>query len=465
MNKKLAINISLILVGLFYFSCQKEKPYDRIVSTVGNEKLKFSEFMFSYTLSPHFRPNSTLREARLQHLEYLQDRTLMTMAAEKENLDTIPEIQNRIRYITEKEILKYLYDKEILSGIEVTDEEAWQEYKRSNIQVHLRHIFAPNKKKADEYYQRLQNGETFEQIAREAFSNQKLAENGGDLGFVTISDLDPLLVDSVYNQRLHQVSKPLQSSYGYHIVKVEDIKQNLFLTDEDFRTKKEEMVNSVKMRRAQRESGEYLAKVLKGKSVTIKTEVLNELMGLSKNYIRVKDQNAELPFLMPKVTDDEIEKVIESSGSLLDKTLVIFNNGSWTVKEFLMRIIYTPPVNRPAFDKKQVIAKRIVDMVRDELLLQEAYRKGYDKTETVKESIAMFRNELLADEFQKRIQRVGYNKQNEEVWSRRRALYQRLKAEIPIRINRDVLFQDLNAEELQKRQDPIHIVLRDQYKW
>jgi len=465
MNKRFIENTCFIFAIIFYFSCQTEKPYDRVVSKVGKEKLKFSEFLYSYTLSPHFRPNSTLKEARLQHLDYMQDRILMTIAAEKEHLATIPEIQNKIKYIQEKEILKYLYNKEILSEIEVTNEEAWQEYKRSKIQVHLRHIFAPTKRKANEYYERLQTGETFEQIAREAFSNQQLAENGGDLGFVTISDLDPLLIDSVYNQQLNKISKPLQSSYGYHIVRIDDIKQNLLLTEADFQSKKDQMVESVKMRRAQRESGKYLARVLKGKSVTIKTEVLNELMGLSKNYITVKDQNTELPFFTPKVTDNEIEKVIESSGSLLDKTLVVFNNDSWTVEEFLLRLIYTPPLDRPTFDRQKVIAKRIVDMVRDELLLRDAYRKGYDQIKTVKESISMWRNELLADEFQKRIQSVEYKEQDEEAWVRRRALFQKLKEETPIKINQEVIFQDMSKEDLQKRQDPIHIVLREQYKW
>ncbi|MEJ2537163.1 MAG: peptidylprolyl isomerase [Calditrichia bacterium] len=269
--------ISLLIFTFMFLSCSKH-PEDKIVARVGDEEITFSEFDMDFNLYPHYRQNSTMRNARLEQINYMIDRVYLKMAAQQEGLDQEPDITEKLDYIRYKEILKRLYEKNVLDSIHISDDDAWQEYKKSNIQVKMRHLFAKTKEQAEKYFQELQAGASFSELALSCFKDSILAHNGGDLGFLNITDLDPLLVDSVYNQRIGQFSKPLQSSYGYHIIRVDDIKQSVFLSKEYFEQNKDYYVNSLKTRRATRRSAEFVSEALKGKSVNINPKIFRRLL-------------------------------------------------------------------------------------------------------------------------------------------------------------------------------------------
>ncbi len=356
-----------------------------------------------------------------------------------------------------------MYRKEILDNIQVSDSEAWKEFKRENIKVHLRHLYAPTREQAEKYYHELKNGATFAQLAREAFKDTVLSKNGGDLGYVGIDDLDPMLADSVYQQRIGVFSHPLRSGFGYHIVRVEDIQQNIFLTREDFEMRKESLKNAVRRRRAQVFSRRYLARVLKGKSLHIKSAVLNRLVGdIGKTLPAPK---AESPLAHPSVSDADIDRLDDSLEKFSRATLVEFNGESWSVAEYLRRLKKIPPLQRPVIQNRQQLIKNIIDMARDELLLEIAYRKGYQRSGEVKKAVRRWRNELLADEFWKRIHWVQYQKLDPQEWRRRKEIYEKFKRTVPVSINEKNLFQDVPEKKLLEKQVPLPTVIRNAYVW
>lgn len=456
----LIIGISwlLLIVG-----CKEKSPEQQAVARVGKEEIRFADFLYDFTVFPQYRGALTLREARLQHLNQMADRALLYLAAEEDGLENTPEIQSRLRYIEHKEVLKRLYQKDVLDKIPASDEEAWEEYKRSNIQVKLRHLFAPTREEAEIYYRRLQSGESLETLARETFMDSALAGSGGDLGFVSIPDLDPFLADSVYNLRIGEVSHPLRSSFGYHIMRVEDVKQSVFLSREYFTEHKEEYLNSLRTRRARVRSAEYLAAKLKGKSVTIKTAVMRELLDFSKGYIQVRRRETPLP--MPQVTDGELQNLAGNAGELLDRALVEFNGDHWTVGQFLVKLQEMPPLHRPSISNENALARHLIDMARDELLLREAYRRGIHKDKELRETVAQWRKQLLADEFKKRIYWVDYQQEDPVKWQARKTLYQTLQNRVPVSVDTTLLFHDLSEAQLQQRIPALPTVIREYYVW
>lgn len=448
----------LLLAG-----CKEKSPEQQAVARVGKEEIRFDDFLYDFTVFPQYRGTLTLREARLQHLNQMADRALLYLAAEEDGLENTPEIQSRLRYIEHKEVLKRLYQKDVLDKIPVSEEEAWEEYKRSGIRVKLRHLFAPSREEAEIYYRRLQSGESFEKLARETFLDSALANSGGDLGFVSISDLDPFLADSVYNLRIGQISHPLKSSFGYHIMRVEDVQQSVFLSREYFTEHKEDFTNTLKTRRARVKSAEYLAEKLKGKSVTIKTAVLRELLDFSKGYINLRRQETPLP--APRVTDLELENITGNAGELLDRALVEFNGERWRVGEFLHKLQEMPPLHRPSISTESALARHLIDMVRDELLLREAYRQGVQNDRELRETLGRWRKQLLADEFKKRIYWVDYQQEDPEKWQARKTLYQDLKNRTLVSIDTTLLFHDVTGTQLQQKIPALPAVIREYYVW
>ncbi len=455
--------VGLLLIFSLGSGCSRQQAKDPVVARVGDVEVHFSDFMLRFTLFPQFKPNSTMREARLEELNHVIDRFILWQAAELDGLDRDPDIQAYLNYILRQETLKYLYKKEVYEKIPVTDRDAWEEYKRRNIRIRLRHLFAPTQEQALVFKKRLEEGATFEQLAREAFFDSTLANNGGDLGYVNFTDLDPLLADSIYNLPLHQVAGPLESTYGYHVVRVEDVMVNVFAGREEFRRQKEKLKEAVRQRRMKRAGAVFVKKALHGQTVHIKRAVLRRLLQISRST--VPPVRSERPLLTPRITDLDISRIRQRSEALLSQPLVGFDHQVWTVADFLQRLKWTAPLRRPALHKEAVVARHIIHMVRDELLWQLAVKNGYHRAREVRESVQLWRRELLADEFQKRIRWTVYRDKNPQVWQRRLALYRHLKETLPVKIYTDALFHDVSEKDLLKRQVNIPVVVRNYYIW
>ncbi|HHJ14309.1 MAG TPA: hypothetical protein ENJ79_08045 [Gammaproteobacteria bacterium] len=81
---------------------------------------------------------------------------------------------------------------------------------------------AKAKARADALRARIQNGESFEDLAREHSEDPVSAAKGGDLGFFGRGDMVPAFEQSVYGLEPGQVSEPVRTQFGYHIIKLTD---------------------------------------------------------------------------------------------------------------------------------------------------------------------------------------------------------------------------------------------------
>ncbi len=74
--------------------------------------------------------------------------------------------------------------------------------------------------KANEALKRIREGETFEDVAREVSEDPGSAEQGGDLGFFGRSVMVPAFEDEAFRLEVGQISEPIKSSFGFHIIKL-----------------------------------------------------------------------------------------------------------------------------------------------------------------------------------------------------------------------------------------------------
>jgi peptidyl-prolyl cis-trans isomerase SurA len=134
-------------------------------------------------------------------------------------------------------VINQIRAKEIGSRIKVSDSEV-EHYMETEekagdeaTQYHLGHILIAVKEsassseiqkaqtKADNLVKKLRKGQDFSQAAM-SDSDDDNALKGGDLGWRGINDIPSQLVDGVRKMRLDEVSDPIRSSGGFHIIKM-----------------------------------------------------------------------------------------------------------------------------------------------------------------------------------------------------------------------------------------------------
>ncbi|MDQ2655541.1 MAG: peptidylprolyl isomerase [Chloroflexota bacterium] len=87
-------------------------------------------------------------------------------------------------------------------------------------QVHAAHILAATQQAADEARARIAAGEDFGDVAREVSTDTGTAPNGGDLGWFTHDEMVPAFADAAFSLPVGEVSQPIASEFGWHLIKV-----------------------------------------------------------------------------------------------------------------------------------------------------------------------------------------------------------------------------------------------------
>jgi len=79
-------------------------------------------------------------------------------------------------------------------------------------------------KKACEIRVRISSGEPFEEVARSTSDDKSVRINGGNLGYFTAFQMIMPFEDAAYSMRKGALSMPVRTPYGYHLIKVADIR-------------------------------------------------------------------------------------------------------------------------------------------------------------------------------------------------------------------------------------------------
>jgi len=84
---------------------------------------------------------------------------------------------------------------------------------------------AAAREKAESLVTRLNAGESFEKLAKENSDDPGSAETGGDLGYFGRGIMEPDFEEVAFSLKLNEVSEPVLTSFGYHIIKVTGIRE------------------------------------------------------------------------------------------------------------------------------------------------------------------------------------------------------------------------------------------------
>ncbi len=94
--------------------------------------------------------------------------------------------------------------------------------RRSQEKLAVRHLYAKTKKEADRLYELLQKGASFNELAKQIFTDTALQNSGGYLGYITWGDTDPAFEDAAYSLKVGEISKPVKTAQGYSIIKLDN---------------------------------------------------------------------------------------------------------------------------------------------------------------------------------------------------------------------------------------------------
>jgi len=168
-------------------------------------------------------------QQRFQYLlSMLIDRRIVADAARAKKMQDDPMVKAREAYFDEK-VLRDVYWVQLMC--DKVSEAKVKEYYDANIakaeaetEAHAAHILVTSKAEAQKVIDSIKAGETFEAAAKKA-SKDSSAANGGDLGWFKKADMVPEFSDAVFALKKGEVSGPVESQFGLHVIKLIDTRK------------------------------------------------------------------------------------------------------------------------------------------------------------------------------------------------------------------------------------------------
>ncbi len=165
-------------------------------------------------------------EAKRDHLiSYLADIIMVTQAADKKNAADNPDFKRRLAFLRNKLLMGFELQEEAKSAI--SDEALRQTYDDAvkstggQEEVRARHILVEKEDEAKAILDQLNGGGDFAALAKEKSKDPGAAE-GGDLGYFTKDQMVPEFAEVAFKMYPGQLSNPVKTQFGWHIIKVED---------------------------------------------------------------------------------------------------------------------------------------------------------------------------------------------------------------------------------------------------
>jgi peptidyl-prolyl cis-trans isomerase C len=159
-------------------------------------------------------------------ITYVGDMILVSKAAEAKKLGDTDEFKKKLALARTKLLMEALLQNEAKTA--VTDEAMKKVYADAikdvgnEQEVSARHILVESEDDAKAISADLKKGGDFAAIAKEKSKDPGSKDSGGDLGFFTKDQMVPEFAEAAFKLDKGQVSDPVKSQFGWHVIRVDD---------------------------------------------------------------------------------------------------------------------------------------------------------------------------------------------------------------------------------------------------
>jgi peptidyl-prolyl cis-trans isomerase C len=163
-------------------------------------------------------------------LDYLIDAKLVAQKAEADKMGQSPEFAKKVAYYRDKVLMEDLLGKVAKdaasdAAIQKTYDDVAKQQKPEE-EVRARHILVESEPDAQAALKRVKAGEDFAKVANEMSKDP--GSKGGELGWFTKERMVPEFAEAAFKMQPGQISDPVKSQFGWHVIQVEERRQKQF---------------------------------------------------------------------------------------------------------------------------------------------------------------------------------------------------------------------------------------------
>ncbi len=325
-----------------------------------------------------------------------------------------------------------------------TEEELQAAYEHGKKEYKVSHILVKSQSLADSIHQALQNGAGFTALVEKYTMDPNTREHGGQMpNFLNWMQMAPHFAEAVRNTPVGNFSKPTHTNYGYHIIRIDEVRDR-------WQPPYEEALKDI-------QSGVTTQK----QSVFIENYI-NELPIKFNLKIDAALVEKLLPALQAGSGASRVDYTLIAA-DMLQKPIMAYDGGQWSVAETLEKINKTLRGNAYQLRRYEDVADFIYKVSVPDMMERDAIHRKLDQTDQFRKDFAYTRDQLLGQKARERLVTRAVKVEEADV----RAFYEAHKVEYknrPYEELQSTLRGRVSSLKNQEQQQAVIKELRDKYK-
>lgn len=223
---------TLMLAALLLFAVSNLSPLqaqNKVLATVNGEAITEADVELAIEDVASEYPNLPPQQIQGLTLDFLIEMKIVAQKAKAEKIDETDEFKRRIAYVQQRVMMQQLLLREAKT---IATDAALKKFYDEQIgqikpvdEVRARHILVEEEEVAKKIVTRVKGGEDFAKVAQELSKDPGSGKEGGDLGFFTKERMVPEFAEAAFAMKPGEVSAPVKSQFGWHVIKVEERRQ------------------------------------------------------------------------------------------------------------------------------------------------------------------------------------------------------------------------------------------------
>jgi peptidyl-prolyl cis-trans isomerase C len=200
---------------------------DPVVAKVNGTEIRQSDLTAAEEdIGPNLPPTMQGDAKRDYLITYVTDMIILAKAAEARKLGDGADFKRKVDIARNKLLMEALLGAEAKTA--VTDAAMRKVYEEATKaigeekEVRARHVLVEKEDEAKAILADLKKGGDFVVIAKEKSKDPGSKDNGGDLGYFTKDQMVPEFAEAAFKLDKDQLSDPIKTQFGWHVIKVED---------------------------------------------------------------------------------------------------------------------------------------------------------------------------------------------------------------------------------------------------
>lgn len=381
----LSFRITLItLLTLFCVGCgSNDNP---TLAKVGDYSITVEEFNRSININQQFQTADEEFEKRKEILDTLINLRLLIQGGYEKGVDKVEELARVVLANKDKLLLDVLTQRKIVDDSEPSEAQMKEYWGKLEFKNRASHILIDNLDTAQMIVSKIEEGENFEKLAHDYSIDPSASKNKGDLGYFTWGQMLDEFQNAVWSMEPGQVSPPVKTRYGYHIIKLVDRLPNEYRIDFDEMKSdlKDQLTNIIR-----RKKGEaYFNDIKERYPVRVDTATCD--------YLLHKREITYPPMLLETLPKDDFDT---EQLDRTEKELILgsWNGGQITVMEYLEMGKNIGSNIKPDFDDYDSLAVIIFNIKLTDILVTEAHSYGIDNDSEYLKKVKLLKELSMAD--------------------------------------------------------------------